>query len=861
MKKTVIFVIFLFCTLGFIARSQTRVSGVVTDAETGEPMPYVSVVFPGTKIGTLTDPEGHFSIEGAGSYSNVSFQMLGYETYIFNIKANSTTRDAKIKMSPDTYGIQAVVVKPRRRRDNVYRRRGNPAVELVQNVIKHKDRNHVRSTEGYQVENYEKLIMSLDKFDIDFDKNKFWNKFRFMEKYVDTAQFKNTPVLTVSLRENVSTTWYQRDPKRTRTWVERRRSIGLDEPLDAGGFGTNIKAIFADSDIFEDNMEVLLNRFVSPLSSTLATSYYKYFISDTLKVDGVECIDLTFVPFNSESFSFTGHLYIVNDSTYAVKKYSLGIPAHINLNFVSNLAIEETFDQTENGTWASREKDTFARFYLTKFLREIYAHKKIIHHDYDFTKTAVPDSLLRQPDEVIANKDWWRPDDWWEPRRPVPLSIKESLLDSLMTDIYAVPSLRHIASITESLASEYFPTAPADRVANPQDRLKSKFDIGPVTNMMNYNALEGFRLRIGGMTTAQLSPKNFLNGYVAYGFRDRKFKGSLSYMHTFEKKDLHPYEPLRNLITLTASYDLEAPGQSFSLLDRDNILMSTGKPQPLQYVRRFQLRYDREWISRFSLTTYARFDRVTPAGTLAYFRYGADGSLSPVNAFNDWSWTTRFRFAPGEPLFSNRLGKESPITLAKDAPIISLTHTVGYFDNQFLYNKTEFSAEKRIWLSSFGHIDASISTGFIWNRVPLPKLFTPNANPSFLLVGDAFNLMKPMEFVMDQYADFFATYYLKGWILNRIPLLNKLKLREVVSFRALIGSLSERNNPLFGSAGLYALPEGTRMMTNTPYMEYSIGLENILKFIRIDYIRRISYTEGLSEAEQHAFKISFRFTI
>ena len=859
MRKIAIILLFLLTALGAVG--QTRVYGVVTDAKTGEPLPYVSVVFPGTQIGAMTALDGTFTIEGPGSYSNVSFQMLGYETYIYNIRPNATTHDAHIKMNPDTYGIQAVIVKPKRRRDRVYRRRGNPAVELVRNVIAHKEENRVQSTPGYKVENYEKLIMSLDKFNVNFDSSRFWNKFRFLEKYVDTAQFKQTPVLTVSLRENLSTTWFQRDPKRTRTWVERRRSLGLDESLDGGGFGTNIRAIFADSDIYDDNMEVLLNRFVSPLSSSLATAYYKYYISDTLMVDGVECIDLTFVPFNSESFSFTGHLYVVNDSTYAVKKYSLGIPAHINLNFVSNLAIEETFEKTENGTWASKEKNTYARFYIFKWMRELYAHKKIVHHDYDFTQTNVPDSLLSQPDEVLANRDWWRPDAWWNERRPVPLTGKESILDSLMTDIYAVPSFRRLANTLESLASEYFPTTPADRMANPQDRAKSKFDIGPVTNMLHYNTHEGVRIRLGGMTTANLNKKNFLNGYVAYGFRDRKVKGELTYIHSFTPKDFHPFEPLRNNLSLTASYDLEAPGQSFSLLDRDNLLMSNFGPQPLQYVSRLQLRYEREWLSRFSINTYLRFDHVVPTGTLAYWRFGANGALTPVTSFNDFGWTLRLRFAPGEPLFSNRLGKESPITLAKDAPIVSLTHTTGLFDNQFFYNKTEFSAQKRIWLSSFGHIDASLSTGFIWNRVPLPKLFAPNANPSILLVGDAFNLMKPMEFVMDQYAEVFATYYLKGWILNRIPLLNKLKLREVVSFRALTGSLSEKNNPLFGAEGLYALPDGTRMMTKMPYMEYSVGLENILKFIRIDYIRRISYTEGLSESEKYGFKISFRFTI
>ena len=252
---------------------------------------------------------------------------------------------------------------------------------------------------------------------------------------------------------------------------------------------------------------------------------------------------------------------------------------------------------------------------------------------------------------------------------------------------------------------------------------------------------------------------------------------------------------------------------------------------------------------------------MTPAGTLAYQRYGTDGALSPVDAFNDWSWTTRLMFTPGKPLHTSRMGKESLASFSKDAPVVSLTHTLGYFDNSFLYNKTEFSAQKRFRLSAFGHIDASISTGIVWNRVPLPVLFMPRTNQSFLLHTDAYNLMAPMEFVMDQYAEASLTYYLKGWILNRIPLIKRLKLREVVSFRILTGSLSERNNPVFGSEGLFSFPEGTRMMTPLPYMEYSVGLENILKFIRVDYVRRISYTDGLSEAQKHGFKVSFRFSL
>ncbi len=150
MKRSFL-LIFLLC-LPALLFAQTSVSGVVTDAQTGEPMPYVSVIFPGTQIGTMTDDQGNFHIESSRTFSNVSFIMMGYETYILNVK-RGTTRDAKVKMNPDTYGIQSVIVKPKRRRDRVYRRRGNPAVELVKNVIAHKAENHVKSSEGYKVEN------------------------------------------------------------------------------------------------------------------------------------------------------------------------------------------------------------------------------------------------------------------------------------------------------------------------------------------------------------------------------------------------------------------------------------------------------------------------------------------------------------------------------------------------------------------------------------------------------------------------------------------------------------------------------------------------------------------------------------
>jgi hypothetical protein len=285
------------------------------------------------------------------------------------------------------------------------------------------------------------------------------------------------------------------------------------------------------------------------------------------------------------------------------------------------------------------------------------------------------------------------------------------------------------------------------------------------------------------------------------------------------------------------------------------------EPTAMQYTRRVGLRYEHEWQNRLSIDAWLQYADIEPAGALSYSRINADGTLTDVSRFADWQAGLQLRYAPGEPLRNNRLGQESPFNLDKDAPIVRLRHTLGRTDHSFTYQRTDIIAEKRFWLSSFGHIDMRLHTGVVWNRVPLPSLFTPQSNLSLYLSPNTFTLMRPLEFVADQWAALHATYYLKGWILNRIPLVNKLKLREVLSFSGIYGSLSPKNNPRFGHEGLYALPEGTTMFTTRPYVEVGIGIENILRCIRIDYVRRLTYTDGLSSRDRGGIRIGFRLTI
>ena len=234
------------------------------------------------------------------------------------------------------------------------------------------------------METYEKLSLALDNFNPNLDKNKFTRKFKFIKNYLDTSEFNGKPILTLSVRETLADQYYQKKPKSEKVIVKAKRMQGVDKSLDEGGISSNLDEIFQGVNIFDNNINILLNRFVSPLSSTLAVSYYKYYIMDTLDLSGTKCVDLAFVPVNSESYGFTGRLYVTLDGNYALKKVTLNVPSHINLNFVDKLRIDQEFKQMPDSTWVKESENTFINFYIINGTQQFYAHNTRSFNNYKF---------------------------------------------------------------------------------------------------------------------------------------------------------------------------------------------------------------------------------------------------------------------------------------------------------------------------------------------------------------------------------------------------------------------------------------------------------------------------------------------
>ena len=627
------------------AQSITSASGIVRDSVSGEPLSYVSVMFENSTIGAMTDDDGAFSLQNDKGLTRLVVSSLGYDNKVVNLKAGQKNNALNVLLRPTSFEIAEVVVKPKREK---YSRKDNPAVELIKKVIEHKNDNRIEAKDEYQSEVYEKLSMSLDDFNPNLEKNKFLKKFKFIKNYLDTSEFNGKPILTISVRETISDQYYRKHPKAEKTITKAKRQQGIDKTLDDGGAITaNLEEIFKGVNIFDNNINILLNRFVSPLSSTLAVSYYKYYIMDTVDVAGDKCVDLAFVPVNSQSYGFTGRLYITLDGNYAVKKFLLNTPANINLNWVDKLRIEQEFKRMPDSTWVLANENTYVNFYIVKGAQQLYAHQLRNFDKYQFDVQNA-DSIfgllgpIHELPEATAQTD-----TFWIHNRHVPLKEKESALDDLLAQLRKVPAFNVIIKTAEILITGYIPTT--------ADKDKSKFDFGPMNTTFSANHLEGFRMRVGGMTTANLNPHWFGSGYLAYGVNDRKLKYNAKLTYSVNKKKYHEGESPVNNISAIQEYDVYTPGQDFLFTSKDNMFVAWKVGEPvtmMQYIRKTMLQYQKEWLNGLTLTTWARNENNEAAGTLRYDRYDADGTLTNLKSFTNTELGTQLRFAPGERAYN-----------------------------------------------------------------------------------------------------------------------------------------------------------------------------------------------------------------
>lgn len=838
MEKKYIKSFLLFLLLGCcFTISAQNMQGVVTDSLTNEPIPYLSVFYEGKGVGGITDNDGHYSVETRKGWNKLTFSAVGYVTKVVNI-IPGVTKTMNVKMRPDDIMLDEVVVKPKREK---YSRKNNPAVELMKKVIAHKNNNKLSENDYYQYNKYQKITMSLNDVTPEMLEKGMYKKMPFLKDQIEHCEETNKFILPISVDETASQKIYRKHPKNEKTIIKGMSSTGVNELFATGDMlSTVLKDVFTDVNIYDDDIRLLQYPFISPISSSDAISFYKYYIMDTTYVDKDKCFHLTFVPNNSQDFGFTGHLYVLADSSYTVKKCTMNLPKKSGVNFVDNMDIIQEFEQLPNGEWVLKTDDMIVEMTLMKIMQGFQIRRTTRYSDYAFDE--LPQQLFKRKGTEIKEADaMMRGEDFWNQYRPVPLTQTESSMDMLVKKLEQMPGFKYVIFVLKAFIENFVETGTKE---NP-----SKVDIGPVNTMISNNYIDGLRLRMSAQTTANLNPHLFLKGYYAYGFKDHRSKYMGEVEYSFNKKEYLPREFPKNSVTFSYQYDVMSPTDKFLKTDKDNVFVSfkTSTVDQMSYVRNIALKYENE--TQFGLKTTVELKHSTdePTGGLSYIVNDDQRTLIPE--IQTMEASLAFRYAPGETFINT---KQRRIPVSFDAPVFTLSHTTGFkgvLGGEYNFNLTEVGLYKRFWFSSWGKIDMFVKGGAQWNKVPFPLLIMPAANLSYILQRETFNLINNMEFLNDRYASLDVTWDLNGKIFNRVPLLKKLKWREAIGFKMLYGHLTDKNNPLKrpGDNELFLFPTRDGRPTSfvmdpkTPYMECSVGIHNIFKILHIDYVRRLNY--------------------
>ena len=675
------------------------------------------------------------------------------------------------------------------KRRGSYSRKDNPAVELMKRVIGHKRMTDPTHRPYCMYDTYQKLTLALNDVTPEQLTEGALSKIPGILDHVEPCFQNNKLIMPVTVSETVKRNLFSSNPKRSQVVMIGERSEGIDQLFQTGDqLVKTLRDFFGDVNLYEDDIRLLRQNFMSPIAKG-AISFYRFHIVDTVRVGDDRCIHLAFGPDNSRDIGFSGELYVRDDSTYQLRRCILTVPKQSIVNHVDNMKIWQDFSLLPTGETVLATDDMMIELSLADVFAKSVILRTTRHSGYSFghIPNAYFSNRLKQNEERRAVQ---RSEAFWNNFRRVGLTHSEQRMGQLVDNIWqSSPAFRTIGTGVKLLVDNYVETGKP-----------SKFDFGPLTSTVSVNSIDGLRLRIGGRTTKALSRHVAIEGYYAHGFRSKgNYWSATLRSHGF---------------SLSASRDIRYPSDPLMPTDKDNMFLAWkwGDDSKMLAYSRQQLQY--EYAAPSGLTLAAAVKRET---------YEGRGALQ----------------------FDKIRTAEVRLTLAyKGFTLSHATGIDGMFDGECRYNTTEASWKRKTSLRAWGTLDSDIRAGVQWDKMPWTLQFMPAANISYIAQPLTFALIDNMEMMSDRYASAILDWDLNGRLLNRIPLVNRLKLREYFSLRMLWGHWTDNGC--------------TMPKSGKPYFEAAVGIHNILSFLHVEYVRRLTHAD-MSSANIQGVRIRAEF--
>ncbi len=816
-----------------IVQAQTTIiTGKITDASSNEPIMFCNVFFEGEAIGTTTDFEGNYKLEIQNLIDSLTVQALGYTTRKKRVTKNKK-QIINFQLNPSNITLEEIVIVPGE----------NPAFKILRSVWKTKKKYNPDKVNSYKYESYAKVEIALNNIS-----DKFRAK-KAMKPYVaifDSLQVKagkdGQVVLPMISSETINDYYYQKTPKLEKEYTKASKNKALINVTD---FLQPFLGTSQHKYNFYNNWVIIFNKgFASPIATT-GRLYYRYYLMDSMKVEGVDCYMMQFKPKRKGDLAFNGKMWITKEG-FVLKKIKAEVGQSANFNFIDRFKIEQSLKLIDSSIVfpvKNRIVVDASRFTSNYGILAKYnlAYQNIsLNHELP-TKTFVNK-------QEFASDMNEKNEAYWNEKRDQMIGDSTiadqsySVIDSLSQS----KQIKHMSNLIDFVLEGYLPT--------------KYFEFGHYMFFLGYNDDEGFRTQLGGRTTSDFSKNWILSGHLAYGFLDKKVKYNLRVERFISRKYWTKigceYKYDLDRIGVTSDYIDENPLLSFSLALSSQFGGTVNAALGNDYSLWIRSDLGRGFQGKLKLRHYY----FNPYNNYVFAYYDANNQIQEQYILSDI--TTTIRYAKKE-MFVHRNNNRVGVNGLK-GNVYTLTYTAGLkgvLESTFSYHKISLNIRRKLKLGGLGRLQYSLTGNKVFGLVPPTLLNILQGNESFFISFKAYNQMNFFEFVADQSVELVLFHHFDGIFLNKIPLLRALKWRLTGGFGTAWGTFRKKYEEMLPESDLQGRPIShfTRLKPSTPYLEASAGIENIFKFFSIQYIRRLTYlTERMNpNAIKFAVMVSF----
>jgi hypothetical protein len=803
-----------------VASAQSKVGGLVVD-EQGETVAFANVIFKNSIEGTITNDNGRFYMESDNTYETLVISFIGYEDKEITL-TQKVNYDMEVVMVESTEQLDEVVLIAGKQS-----KKNNPAVDILRKIWAKKRVNGLRKFDQYAFDKYEKVEFDLNTIDSALMKKKVFKGLEFVFQDLDTSRITGKTYLPIFLNETFSKVHGDNKLKEEKENILGNKNSGFDNNQAIIAF---VADLYQEYDIYDNYLKFFDKSFTSPLSRT-GIDTYNYALRDSAYIDNKWCYNIVYYPRRKNELTFKGDFW-VNDSTYAIKNINLEVTKSANINWVKEIYIEQDFNVVNDSVFLLKRDYMLSDFSFQKKekSRGVYGKRTTVFDNYKFNEEK-PKSFYKADKNPFDPATVVKGDEFWAENRLESLNKDESGIYKLLDTLKTVPKFKSYYNLVSILGSGYVEID------------KWNLDIGSVYDLFGFNDAEGARIRLGARTFFGSNDLWRLEGYTAYGFEDRKFKTGISGKFLLDRKS-------RLIVSGGNRRDIEQLGVSLTatndVLGRSiasSSLLTVGANNRLTNINLSALNFEMEPITNLRIGIGGTFRTLSSAlpNDFSLDYVDAESPTGISSEISQLDLNALVIYTPGKRTIGYGVERRD---INDNYSTLLLKYTKGLegaINSDFNYDRLQFSYSQPWQVGGFGRLYSTLELGKTFGEVPLGLLSVVPGNQTYFSNYGTFTNLDFYEFVTDTYAALHLEHNFNGRLFSRIPFMRKLNLREIVALRGVWGDLSDDNIALSTPA---TVNTPLQAPTDKIYYEYSVGVGNIFKILRIDFNFRGNYLGG-----------------